>query len=84
MEQESSLFTLDSNDKCEFNIAQNNCDTNVTQNSTQPSVRTNAHIINKHKYCNTFGEANIHYHNFDNQDAFTFKDKYTTLLDQEL
>ena len=84
MEQEPSLFTSDSNDKCEFNIAQNNYNTNTTQNITQPPVSTNTHIIHKHKYHNTFGEANIHYHIFDNKDSFTYKDKYTTLLEQEL
>ena len=33
---------------------------------------------------NTFGEANIQYHDFDNQDSLTFTDKYTALLKQEL
>ena len=32
----------------------------------------------KHKYRNVFD------HDFDNSDAFTYKDKYTTLLQQEL
>ena len=56
----------------------------MTQNNTQSLNTTNLHTKQKHKYRNTFGEANIHYHNFDNQDAFTYKDKYTTLLEQEL
>ena len=81
MEQESSLFTSDSNDKSNFNIAQNNFDNDTTQNTTKSSASMNTHTIKKHKYCNTFGEANVHYHNFDNQDAFTYKDKYTTLLE---
>ena len=38
----------------------------------------------KHKYRNVFGDSNIQYHNFDNGDALTFKDKYTALLQQEL
>ena len=76
MEQESSLFTSDLNDKCKFNIAQNDSDTNTTQNSTQSPNSTNTHIIHKHKYCNTFGEANIHYHNFDNQDIKTSTQHY--------
>ena len=33
---------------------------------------------------NTFGESNIQYHDFDNQDVLTFTDKYTALLQQEL
>ena len=32
----------------------------------------------------TFGDAHIQYHNFDNGDAFIYKDKYTALLQQEL
>ena len=30
------------------------------------------------------GDSNIQYHNFNNGDALTFKDKYTALLQQEL
>ena len=32
----------------------------------------------------TLGDAHIQYHDFDNQDSLTFRDKYTTLLQQEL
>ena len=32
----------------------------------------------------TFGDTHIQYHDFNNGDAFTYKDKYTTLLQQEL
>ena len=32
----------------------------------------------------TFGNAHIQYHDFDNQDSLTFRDKYTALLQQEL
>ena len=42
------------------------------------------HSQGKHKYINVFGDSNIQYHNFDNGDALTFKDKYTALLQQEL
>ena len=38
----------------------------------------------KHKYRNVFGNSNIQYHDFDNGDALTFKDKYMALLQQEL
>ena len=30
------------------------------------------------------GDSNIQYHDFNNGDALTFKDKYTALLQQEL
>ena len=33
-------------------------------------------------YRSTFGESNIQYHDFDNQDSLTFTDKYTALLQQ--
>ena len=42
------------------------------------------HSQSKHKYRNVFGDSNIQYHDFDNGDALTFKDKYTALLQQEL
>ena len=42
------------------------------------------HFYNKHRYCNTFGASQIQCHDFDNGDAFSFKDKYTALLQQEL
>ena len=35
-------------------------------------------------YRNNFGESNIQYHDFDNQDSLTFTDKYTALLQKEL
>ena len=38
----------------------------------------------KHKYRNVFGDSSIQYHDFNNGDALTFKDKYTALLQQEL
>ena len=41
------------------------------------------HLQQKHTYTNTFGESNIQYHDFDNQDSLTFTDKYTALLQQE-
>ena len=42
------------------------------------------HSKSKHTYHNVFGYVNIQYHNFDNGNALTFTDKYTTLLQQEL
>ena len=35
-------------------------------------------------YTDTFGDAHIQYHDFDNQDFPTFRDKCTALLQQEL
>ena len=42
------------------------------------------HSQSKHKYRNVFGDSNMQYHDFNNGDALTFKDKYTALLQQEL
>ena len=42
------------------------------------------HFYSKHKCRDTFGDAHIWYHDFDNGDAFVYKDNYTALLQQEL
>ena len=42
------------------------------------------HLQSKHKYRNVLGNSYIQYHDFNNGDALTFKDKYTALLQQEL
>ena len=42
------------------------------------------HLQSKHKYRNVFGDSNIQYHDFNNGDAPIFKDKYITLLQEEL
>ena len=55
---------------------------NHTKKTSQNN--TSIHIHSKHKYRDTFGDAHVQYHDFDNGDAFTYKDKYTTLLQQEL
>ena len=47
-------------------------------------ILSGIHSQSKHKYRNAFGDSNIQYHNFDNGDALSFKDKYTSLLQQEL
>ena len=49
-----------------------------------PQNNTGIHFHIKHKFRNTFRDAHIQYHNFDNGDTFTYKDKYTALLQQEL
>ena len=38
------------------------------------------HLQSEHKYRIVFGNSNIQYHDFNNGDALTFKDKYTALL----
>ena len=56
------------------------------ENNTEKTSQNNTgiHFHSKHKYRDTFGDAHVQYHNFDNGDAFTYIDKYTALLQQEL
>ena len=63
--------------------------TSVTENADDTDIpctpkQSGIHSQCKHTYRNTFGESNIQYHDFDNQDLLTFTDKYTALLQQEL
>ena len=86
MEENASLFTNDSTTPCDFDITNQNSDTDNTNNTniSYAPKQLGIHSQSKHKYRNTFGESNIQYHDFDNQDANTFTDKYTALLQQEL
>ena len=85
MEKDASLFTSDTATSCDYNI------TNSVQNSDTISGEKSKiisligiHFQSKHKYRNVFGDSNIQYHDFNNGDALTFKDKYTALLQQGL
>ena len=84
-EVDASLFTTDTTTSCDYNITTGMPNSNNPQetktNITQPM---GIHSQSKHKYSNVFGNSNIQYHNLDNGDALTFKDKYTMLLQQEL
>ena len=86
MEENASLFTNDSTIPYDFNITNQSSDTDNTNDTNIPNAlkEFGIHSQNKHKYRNTFGESNIQYHDFDNQDALTFTDKYMALLQQEL
>ena len=53
----------------------------ITQVSRQ---HTAAHSQQKHVYRDTFSDAHIQYHEFNNKDLLTVKDKYTASLQQEL
>ena len=70
---------------CDFNITDDTLDSEITSEcKSNAKILSGIHSQNKHKYRNTFGYSNIQYHDFDNGDALTFKDKYTALLQQEL
>ena len=86
MEENASSFTDDTATPCDFNIRNQNSVTENTNDTNIPHAlkQSGIHAQSKHIYRNTFGESNIQYHNFDNQDLLTFTDKYTALLQQEL
>ena len=81
----ASLFTTDTSTQCAFNITHSNLETKSVEDMNHtPQNNTGIHFYSKHKYRDTLGDAQIQYHDFDNGDAFIYKDKYTTLLQQEL
>ena len=81
---DASLFTSDTSTQCAFSIIPSNLETE-SENQTKKTSQNNTgiHFHSKHKYRDTFGEANIQYHDFDNGDTFIYKDKYAALLQQE-
>ena len=82
---DASLFTSDTFTQCAFNIIPTNTKVETDKPMKEPSQNnTSIHFHSKHKYRDNFGDAHIQYHNSDNGDAFTYKDKYTALLQQEL
>ena len=85
MEKNASLFTSDTATPCDFNIIGDTPDLGMNSKCKSNSkILLGIHSQSKHKYRNAFGDSNIQYHNFDNGDALTFQDKYTTLSQQEL
>ena len=85
MEEDASLFTSDTTTPCDNNIPNGvqNSDT-ISKDKSKIISPVGIHSQSKHKYRNVFGDSNIQYHDFNNGDALTFKDKYTALLQQEL
>ena len=81
-----SSFTDDTDTHCDYSISNHAPDienANDTHTDFLPKHPT-IHSQRKHTYRDTFGNAHIQYHDFDNQDLLTFKDKCTALLQQEL
>ena len=82
---DASLFITNNTILCDYNITDDvlNSDSIFDSKSklTQPM---GIHSQSKHKHRNAFGDLNIQYHDFNNGDALTLKDKYTALLQQEL
>ena len=82
---DASLFTTDTTTPCDYNITDDvlNSDT-IPERKSKITQPMGIHSQSKHKYRNVFSDSNIQYHDFNNGDALTFKDKYTALLQQEL
>ena len=86
MEENALSFADDTDTHCDFSITDNILDTENANDihidiaPKYPAI----HLQRKHTYRDAFGDAHIQYHDFDNQDSLTFRDKYTALLQQEL
>ena len=76
-------YTSDTSTQCAFNIVPTNTETETKKSMEKtPQINTGIHFHSKHKYRDTFGDAHVQYHDFDNGDVFTYKDKYTALLNK--
>ena len=86
IEENASSFADDTDTPCDFSIIDYLSDTENTNDihTHFPPKQRGIHSQRKHAYRNTFGESNIQYHDFDNQDSLIFTDKYMALLQQEL
>ena len=82
-EVDASLFTMDTTTPHDYNISTDilNLD-NLQESKTNITQPMGIHSQSKHKYRNVFGNSNIQYHDFNNGDALTFKDKYTMLYNK--
>ena len=87
LSEESALSFTDNTDmQCDYSISTHTPDIeNINDTHTNFAPKYPAiHSQQKHTYGDTFGDAHIQYHDFNNQDLLTVKDKYTALLQQEL
>ena len=85
MEEDASLFTSDTATPHDYNITSGVLNSNtISEDKSKIIPPMGIHSQNKHKYRDVFGDSNIQYHDFNNGDALTFKDKYTASLQQEL
>ena len=86
MEENTLSFADDTDTHCNLSITDHILDTenaNDIHTDIEPKYPA-IHSQRKHAYRDTFGDVHIQYHDFDNQDSLTFRDKYTALLQQEL
>ena len=84
-EVDASLFTMDTTTPCDYNISIDMPNSNNSHRNKSNTIPPRGiHSKSKHKYRDVFCDSNIQYHDLDNGDALTFKDKHTALLQQEL
>ena len=84
-EVDASLFTTDTTTQCAYNTIPSDLDAEPSNDAhSHSNNNTGIHLYSKHKYRDTFGDTHIQYHDFDNGDAFVYKDKYIALLHQKL
>ena len=75
-EADASLFTTDTSTQCAFNITHSNLDSESMEDINDiHQNNTGIYFYSKHKYRDTFGDAHLQYHDFDNGDTFIYKDK---------
>ena len=85
MEENASLFTSDTTTPCDLNITEDTPNLEINSKcKSKFKILLGILSPSKHKYRHAFGDSNIQYHDSDNGDSLTFKDKYTALLQQEL
>ena len=82
IEENASLFAGDTNTHCDFSTVNHDSDTENTNDTCTyfPPKQLGIHSQRKHSYRNTFDDSHIQYHDFDNQDSLTFRDKYSALF----
>ena len=86
IEENASSFMDDADTHCDFSVVDHHSDTENTKDTHMhftpkyPGI----HSQRKHAHGNIFDDSYIQYHDFDNQDSLTFRDKYMALLQQEL
>ena len=71
-EVDASSFTSDTSTPCKFNITPDNTEIEPEKLIKEaPQNNTSIHSHSKQKYRDTFGDAHLQHHDFDNGHAFT-------------
>ena len=85
IEEDASLFISDTKTPHKYNMTEPIRNShNIPDRTMQSKPSVGIHAQSKHKHRDVFGDSHVQYHDFNNGDAFTFKNKSTALLQQEL